>query len=844
MRWVRPQPPLRYVVLRRLCAVVVVCMCQWGCAHLTALHGYPQPRARAYQQEAVDFFFKNAKQAAEGHGLRFQMACGTGKTFTYALIIRRDMAEHPGGHHVIFVPWRDLARQTAAELERLGVKSCIIGDGCTELDWSAPVIVCVYASAYRLRGNTFRIKIVDEAHHLEMKGDAGFARDIMHGVSSELAAHFTATFYNTTGVHFRYDFDRAVDEGHVCDFLLTVPFGGPRKDVMGKWIVEKRKQLAPMLVVLNRVDRAKSCAKLLCDLGLSARALHSKMNYTVRSEVKDAVRTGQLEAACIVNMFNEGVSMNELKSVIFWDKRCSAVNVKQLSMRVTRLHETKPIAHVVLPLCEDLRYDREIRNIIRSLAAVNSNVKTGIRQQCAGWFNVVNLQRNQSSPWSAESDNISEQIFDRFGRYLAGPRVQDFSGSVDQLKDFVVLHGHLPRVAAKRAHKKDEAFLARFLKYVKRKLTSDELSQAQIFQLKLIPLMQERIEEWTKFAENHQNFDWKDRCRQLKDWEAKHHRLPKGRGTSPEEKYLMRWLVEVGRRFRKDELSKEQVNALMDIPGLQVMLDKWTRQLFSKKAQQLSWSQGCQELGAWMKTKRRMPRQTAQWEEHCLWHWLRLVRLRFVNNTLTTEEIQQLEEIPTMLKEMLWWEARWGPKERWLNHCEELKEWLETRDFPYEGPNASLNETRLAIWYKIAVQKLKKGTLSAEQTHALASIPQLEGIADYKPAGKTRFLELLWHRRFLELQVWQLTHKKLPTRTAGNPRERTLAYWLAKSKWLFATGHLSHQQIEQLREIPGVDLQHSCRVQLNAAGKRKDDPHRAVTCVRALKSTVFAGETV
>ena len=35
----------------------------------------------------------------------------------------------------------------------------------------------------------------------------------MHGVSSELAAHFTATFYNTTGVHFRYDFDRAVDEG-------------------------------------------------------------------------------------------------------------------------------------------------------------------------------------------------------------------------------------------------------------------------------------------------------------------------------------------------------------------------------------------------------------------------------------------------------------------------------------------------------------------------------------------------------------------------------------------------------------------------------------------------------
>ena len=63
------------------------------------------------------------------------------------------------------------------------------------------------------------------------------------------------------------------------------------------------------------------------------------------------MQLGDLEALCIVNIFNEGTSIDELKSVVFMDKRQSAVNVKQLAMRVTRQHHKKPLANVVLPLC-------------------------------------------------------------------------------------------------------------------------------------------------------------------------------------------------------------------------------------------------------------------------------------------------------------------------------------------------------------------------------------------------------------------------------------------------------------------------------------------------------------
>ena len=42
-----------------------------------------------------------------------------------------------------------------------------MGDGETLLDPDASCVVCVYNSAHRLCGMQMRIKIVDEAHHME-----------------------------------------------------------------------------------------------------------------------------------------------------------------------------------------------------------------------------------------------------------------------------------------------------------------------------------------------------------------------------------------------------------------------------------------------------------------------------------------------------------------------------------------------------------------------------------------------------------------------------------------------------------------------------------------------------
>ncbi|CAK9091824.1 unnamed protein product, partial [Durusdinium trenchii] len=708
-------------------------------------------------------------------------------------------ARNPDGRHVIFVPWRDLARQTAAELARFQIKSCIVGDGFTAVDPYANVVVCVYASAHHLRGHNFRIKIVDEAHHLEMKHSSGYTGIIKHRISSELAAHFTATFYLPQNIDFRYDLDKAIQEGHVCDFMITVPVGDTHNmESMGRFILENRKRLTPVLVALNRVQRAKKFAEVLCKFGLSAKAIDGGLNHTVRHGIKKDLQSGKLDAVSVVNIFNEGTSISELKSVVFMDKRQSAINVKQLAMRVTRLHNTKPFANVVLPLC-DRSFDRDVRNIIR--------------------FHFVPLRTGQnSSADGMDWANVSTELFDRFGRYLGGGRgMKVFDQRVQQLANFMEEHDHLP---ARRAHHQDERMLASYILYCRKQFRANALSNAQILQLREIPQMAELMETWNDEVPDRID-TFAKRCMMLKEWEAIHHRLPKGQHGSQEEKFLVHVLHEVGRAFRAEKLTEDQVRQLEEIPSMPQKLEKWKRLMMKKAARaKWTWSEGCNALREWLKSHgNRKPRRAGELHEYALWEWLSAARKRFIKGRLGEEEIRELEQVPTMMLELLQWEARWGPEERWQQHAQDLE--------------ASAEEQRLAMWLRIAKYKHKKGTLSTSMEETLTSIPELSSLLESprsKPAdpmlGALTAYQLMaasikfattepsrrslvpspyavWRRNYFALKAWQALHGALP-QASGGAQAKTLANWLAKAKQLYKQGKLSRDQIQDLLKIPGA----------------------------------------
>ncbi|CAE8628413.1 unnamed protein product, partial [Polarella glacialis] len=257
--------------------------------------------ARPYQLQ-VDFFFDRAEAAtAEGKHLNFQMACGTGKTFTYGLIIARDLQQFPEGRHVVFVPWQDLARQTEAELKSFGLEVCVMGAGSNKLNRKAHVVVCVYASAFKLLGMSFRTKIVDEAHHMELKTTGPWASRMGGRIPAEMVAHFSGTFHQQSSVDFRYDLDLAVKEGYVCDFQITVavtPNDDDDVEGMAKWLVANSEQFSPMLVVCNRIEKAWAFSALLSDLGLRAACIDGRATGGLRNMAKNSLDDGSLQALC------------------------------------------------------------------------------------------------------------------------------------------------------------------------------------------------------------------------------------------------------------------------------------------------------------------------------------------------------------------------------------------------------------------------------------------------------------------------------------------------------------------------------------------------------------------
>ncbi|CAE8613479.1 unnamed protein product, partial [Polarella glacialis] len=111
---------------------------------------------------------------------------------------------------------RDLARQTALELEGFGLRVCVIGDESHAIDEEAHVIVCVYASAHYLQGRAFRIKIVDEAHHVHAALNSKLSWETMlHGqVKASLEADFSATFQDSSDIDFDYGFTQALRDGY------------------------------------------------------------------------------------------------------------------------------------------------------------------------------------------------------------------------------------------------------------------------------------------------------------------------------------------------------------------------------------------------------------------------------------------------------------------------------------------------------------------------------------------------------------------------------------------------------------------------------------------------------
>ena len=120
---------------------------------------------REYLLDCYKIFSENTKKK-----FRFQLPCGTGKTFIILFMIKKALEEDSESKFLILCPWICLAQQTYKLLTHFeGMRPDFIGDGKHTVNKDANVIVCVYNSVDYVKKYKFKYKFIDEAHHLEGK---------------------------------------------------------------------------------------------------------------------------------------------------------------------------------------------------------------------------------------------------------------------------------------------------------------------------------------------------------------------------------------------------------------------------------------------------------------------------------------------------------------------------------------------------------------------------------------------------------------------------------------------------------------------------------------------------
>ncbi|CAE8705455.1 unnamed protein product, partial [Polarella glacialis] len=507
---------------------------------------------------------------------------------------------------VVFVPWCDLARQVAAELEGFGLRTCVVGDGDPWIDDTANVVICVFASVHRLTGRTFRIKIVDEAHHLIPSSSAGRSWDHMiHNViAANLEADFSATFRDDD-VDFDYSFDQAVADGFICDLKTQICLIGgnqsARLATLAGLVQKNSEQWAPMFIMFNSVSVARSFADRLNKLGVPASAMIGSDSRQVRTKNQQKLRQGNLGALCLVKLFNEGTSIDELRTVVMAEPRESTVNIQQVAMRVLRTHSSKP---------------------------------SGV-----GRF----VQALDLGPWIVDDNDLKNFVLGltstRELHLLRSKTVHD-----ESLTDGAWVRGETRRPGVVQDTVWGDA-AARELQIE----GSSALVSVRVF------------DRLGREVSDDQDPDWllKSRLAELSEWQQNHGgALPCAKSSEEEELSLAQWLEAVVARAELGSLSQDAVQSLKALPGLVLgdfdvprSLKDESPGLLQVEDTSAAKLEDLLSLQSWVQENQRFPSSASAepselFQNQRLRHWRKRFSGRKPYKKLTPEELQQLEAVP------------------------------------------------------------------------------------------------------------------------------------------------------------------------------------------------------
>ena len=381
--------------------------------------------------------------------LYFQLPCGTGKSYIMLYILSKYIQEHPESKHIIFCPWIDLAKQTYELFVTNNIKTDFIGDGKHSITEASNVIVCINMSVSHIPSDIeITYKIIDEAHHLESE-DSQIRKQI-NKLQCIKELNLSATFHNQECLDFNYPMNEAIEDGYISDYQMVIGYfeSGDKIDELVS-LIKNHTEWSPMFVYFNTTEKCKVFNDKLKQVNIKSTYITGDTPSIEREQTKTDIESDKLQVVCLCGVYNEGVSIDCLQTVVFGDLRHSQINKIQIAMRANRKHSCKPFYRVVLPVVESDFSEKDIQELIRTFAEIDTRLVEDIRNK--NQLRVKLIMNDGSNEANLENaELLYEQVYDRMGVMIEGMSAEEiWFMKFEMLKEFIDDNLKLPSQTSK-----------------------------------------------------------------------------------------------------------------------------------------------------------------------------------------------------------------------------------------------------------------------------------------------------------------------------------------------------------------------------------------------------------
>ena len=239
------------------------------------------------------------------------------------------------------MPLRALLDQFAVDFPGF----CKVGYGHNQkIDFDANGFIAVTQSVHLLQKLNFHTIFVDEAHH-PLPPKLPKRKELFQ---------FSATLEQNEGTDFQYTMGKAIEDGVLCDYDITVPAVTAHHAYvcLADLLLKQAGRFRRVLAYCNTVAEAKRFQMVLRELGVAAWHINARTKWNERKRVMDEF-TGVLKkpvhVLVTVEVLGEGINIPNADTCMFVEPRNSYRSIIQAIGRVLRHHPAKPLGHIILP---------------------------------------------------------------------------------------------------------------------------------------------------------------------------------------------------------------------------------------------------------------------------------------------------------------------------------------------------------------------------------------------------------------------------------------------------------------------------------------------------------------